>query len=322
LKKKHCNFVELPKVELYLNKICIQQELIMVNPRKAVARLVATAIASASVLTMASTASAASLKITVENLAPESGTFLTPLWFGLHNGNFDLFNEGEALPIPPFERLVEDGLTAPISNYFASSGAGSVQGVVFGGPERPVAQISPGAKVSAIVNIDDSILSTPYFSYAAMVIPSNDAFFANDDPFEHRLFDDQGNFIATSFDILGSEVYDAGTEVNDEIPTNTAFLQQPAPNTGTTEGGVVSIHPGFRPAGTGGVLDASRPFRGETINFANADFKAQGYLVARITIERVPEPSTLAILPLTGLFVLYRKARRLPANSIAVNSNQ
>ncbi|MBD0263269.1 MAG: spondin domain-containing protein [Tolypothrix sp. Co-bin9] len=287
----------------------------MVNTHKAVSKLIAAAIASASVLAIASTASAASLKITVENLAPQGGTLITPLWFGLHNGNFDLLNEGQALPIQPFERLVEDGLTAPISNYFATSGTGSVQGVVFGGSERPIAPISPGAKASAIVDIDNSILSTPYFSYAAMVIPSNDAFFANDDPLEHRLFDAQGNFIATSFDIFGSEVYDAGTEVNDENPINTAFLQQPAPNIGTTEGGVVSIHPGFRAAGTGGVLDASRPFRGETINFANADFKAQGYRVARITIERVPEPSTLAILPLTGLFLLYRKARRSPAKA-------
>jgi hypothetical protein len=282
----------------------------MVNPRKTVSKLIATAIACSSVLAMASTATAASLKITIENLAPEGGNLITPFWFGLHNGSFDLLNEGQALSIEPFERLVEDGLTAPISTYFANSGTGSVQGVAFGGPERPIAPISPGTKASAIVNIDNSILSTPYFSYAAMVIPSNDAFFANDDPLEHRLFDARGNFIATSFDILGSEVYDAGTEVNDENPFNTAFLQQPAPNIGTTEGGVVRIHPGFRPAGTGGVLDASRPFRGRTINFANADFKAPGYRVARITIERVPEPSTLAILPLTGLFLLYRKARR------------
>ncbi|MCC5638983.1 spondin domain-containing protein [Nostoc sp. CHAB 5844] len=283
----------------------------MVNPLKAASKLIVTAIASTSILTIASTASAASLKITVENLVPESGTYLTPLWFGLHNGTFDLLNEGQALPSEPFERLVEDGLTAPISNFFASSGTGNVQGVVFGGPERPIGQISPGAKVSTLVNIDDNILSTPYFSYAAMVIPSNDAFFANDDPLEHRLFDAQGNFIPTSFDIFGSEVYDAGTEVNDEIPTNTAFLLQTVPNTGTTEGGVVRIHPGFRAAGTGGVLDASRVFRGRTINFANADFKAPDYRVARITIEKVPEPSSIAILPLTGLFMLFCKARRL-----------
>jgi hypothetical protein len=288
----------------------------MVNPRKFVAKLVAAAIASTSVLTVASTASAASLKITVENLAPQGGTLVTPLWFGLHNGSFDPFNEGQALLIPSFERLVEDGLTAPISDSFAASGAGTIQGTIFGGPERPVAPISPGAIVSTIIDIDDSILSTPYFSYAAMVIPSNDAFFANDNPLEHRLFDAQGNFIATSFDIFGSEVYDAGTEVNDETPINTAFLQQPGPNIGITEGGVVRIHPGYRPAGTGGVLDASRPFRGETINFANANFRGQGYRVARITIERVPEPSAaLAMFPLTGLFLLYRQARRLQSKA-------
>jgi hypothetical protein len=33
--------------------------------------------------------------------------------------------------------------------------------------------------------------------------------------------------------------------VNDEITTNTAFLLQSAPNTGTTENGVIVLHSGF-----------------------------------------------------------------------------
>jgi len=68
-----------------------------------------------------------------------------------------------------------------------------------------------------------------------MVIPSNDAFWANDNPTAYPIFDGEGNLIPRSFRIYGSAVYDAGTEVNDEIGANTAFLAQAAPNTGTTE---------------------------------------------------------------------------------------
>lgn len=32
--------------------------------------------------------------VTIENLAPENETALTPLWFGLHDGNFDTYDRG------------------------------------------------------------------------------------------------------------------------------------------------------------------------------------------------------------------------------------
>lgn len=267
-------------------------------------RFVMTAvITAASVLTLASTVTAATLRVTVENLAPQGGTFFTPLWFGFHDGTFDTFNEGESIPTEQFERLVEDGLTAPISELFDSSGAGSAQGTIFGGPARPIAPIAPGQVASVTLDVNENLASSRYFSYASMVIPSNDAFFANDDSREHRLFDDQGNFIATSFEILGSEVLDAGTEVNDETTQNTAFFGQAQPNTGIPENGVVRTHPGFFPQGSGGILDDPR--------FTNANFKAPGYRIARISIEKVPEPSTTAaLLPLGGLFLLYTQVRR------------
>jgi hypothetical protein len=44
------------------------------------------AIAASSALALATGASAATLKITVDNLAPEKGTLLTPAWFGFHDG--------------------------------------------------------------------------------------------------------------------------------------------------------------------------------------------------------------------------------------------
>lgn len=40
-------------------------------------------------------------------------------------------------------------------------------------------------------------------------------------------------------------VYRLFYSVNDEIATNTAFLLQSGPNTGSTESGLIVLHPGF-----------------------------------------------------------------------------
>ena len=77
-----------------------------------------------------------------------------------------------------------------------------------------------------------------------MIIPSNDAFIASPgDPTALRIFDAYGNFLGGTFDVQGSDVMDAGTEVNTE--RDAAFLNQTGPNTGQTENGVVALHPGF-----------------------------------------------------------------------------
>jgi hypothetical protein len=87
-----------------------------------------------------------------------------------------------------------------------------------------------------------------------MIVPSNDAFVANDNPAAFRVFSDTGAFLGPNILVMGSMVMDAGSEVNDEVPMNTAFLAQMAPNTGVTEGGVVMIHLGFLPPGVGNIL--------------------------------------------------------------------
>ena len=51
------------------------------------------ALASAA-LASAPSAQAVALKIKVENLAPMAGTLFTPVWVGVHDGSFDLFDAG------------------------------------------------------------------------------------------------------------------------------------------------------------------------------------------------------------------------------------
>ena len=235
---------------------------------------------------------AATVNVTVkiESLAPENGTYLTPVWVGFHDGNFDLFEVGIGAS-DGLQRLAEDGNTLPIGDEFLAPddlddlggavGAGVVNGTISSGGDIP--PIPPGATTELTFSLDSDAFRSRYFTFASMVIPSNDAFIGNADPTAHPVFNDAGEFIGGSFVVTGAEVYDAGTEVNDELPANTAFFGQAAADTGTDENGTVQLHSGFKPAGSGGILADS--------GFANADFKAGGYQVVRITLTASePEP--------------------------------
>jgi|GEM_PF-680716 len=237
--------------------------------------------------------------VTVENLAPENGTFITPTWVGFHNGEFDTYNQGEAAS-PGLESLAEDGATSGISQEFTASGTGTVDGTLVGveGVEGP---IDPGETVSQTFTLDSEDPNSQYFNYASMVLPSNDAFIANGDPLAIPVFDNEGNFIGADFIVYGNEVLDAGTEVNDEAEDSTAFFSQAAPNTGETEEGVVELHPGFAPGGR--ILSEDGSSENAPAAFTDADFTESGYQVARISIrnedETLPPPRDLVEITVT-----------------------
>ncbi|MCP5524993.1 MAG: spondin domain-containing protein [Verrucomicrobiales bacterium] len=227
------------------------------------------------------------LMVTVESLAPANGTLVAPVWIGFHDGTFDGFDAG-GMASAALESLAEDGDAAPLDAAFQGSGSGQVSGVI--ASEGALPPFAPGSHASMRFRLDSALPTSRYLSYAAMVVPSNDAFIGNDDPRAIPVFDEAGRFVGGSLVVAGTEVWDAGTEVNDELPMNTAFLGQAAANTGSTEGSGVGVHPGFHPAGSGGILDGS--FNG--FSFSGADFKQPGYQVVRITITRVM-PVTVTI---------------------------
>lgn len=218
-----------------------------------------------------------SVVVTVKNQAPQRGGFQTPVWAGVHDGTFDIYDRGVALgdtsnnanliSRESVERLAEDGITTPISTEFEQLQPGAAQTTLLapGGP------LQPGSQSSTTLNIDNPSVER-YFSYASMIIPSNDAFVANGSPVAHELFNDSGRFVGKDFIVAGSEVLDAGTELNDEIAANTAFLDQAGPNIGTEENGVITLSQGFADPDTlifpNGVLNYPA--------FANADFTAEG----------------------------------------------
>jgi hypothetical protein len=255
----------------------------------------AVAIAASSILAGTSSATATTLvKVTVENIAPSNGTFIAPFWVGFHNGGFDTFDLGQSASVE-LESLAEDANNTPLANTFLTSGAGVVEGTLADG------DFGSGITVTETFSLDETLTSSRYFSYAAMLVPSNDAFIGNDDPLAFQIFDDNGNFVGADFVVTGDRVWDAGTEENDEIPANTALLGQTVPNTGVTTNGVVSQHPGFIAGGN--ILAA----------FPNADFITPNYSIARVRVEQVqavPEPATvLGSLAAVGFGVFFKKEK-------------
>lgn len=191
-------------------------------------------------LVVAAPATAEEVRVTVENLSPAGGLYLTPLWVGFHDGTFDLYDRGQPAS-EGVERFAEDGDFGALREVFGASGG--LDAVILN-PEgfagAPV--FDPGQSTTQVFDLDPA--SHRFFSYGAMLLPSNDAFIANGDPQAVTLFDEDGNFAGpVSFVVYGNEVLDAGTEDNTEM--DAAFFDQSAPDTGVTSGGVVELHPGF-----------------------------------------------------------------------------
>ena len=246
--------------------------------------LMAVAIA---VATLATTAPGGLVKITVsvQNVAPADGAVITPVWFGIHNGDWDTFSLGGTAP-HYLERLAEDGFTDFIRTAFGQSGAGKVQSILpgIGIPgQEGLRDLAPGDRSSLTVSIDPLDPTSRWFSFAHMVVPSNDAFSANDDPRQYPLFDASGKFHPINFTTDGNTmVFDAGTELNDEVPKNTALLGQTVPDTGVVENDPIALHPGFKGSARlggpkGNILRDPR--------FANADFtRPGGYPLTHVSV--------------------------------------
>ncbi len=208
--------------------------------------------------------------VSFENISPRNGTALSPAWVGFHNGDFDSFDAGQAARAG-IEQVAEDGLTTNITREFSDFDRGAAQATI-AGPNTP--DLLPGEGNGVLLDINNPATSGRYLSYAAMILPSNDTFVANDNSRAIEVFDDQGRFIGADFVIRGNQARDAGTEVNDEIPANTALFGQVVNNTGVDENGVIGPSSGLIPNGP--ILSSEQ--------FGNADFTRPGYEFARLRV--------------------------------------
>ena len=110
------------------------------------------------------------LTITAENLAPTNSISFAPLHFGVHSNTFDAFNLGQ-VATNAIISVAEGGGGQAWQAAFAAADPAATRGTV-GMP------LFPGMSRSLTVTVDTSI--NQYFTFASMVVPSNDFFIGND----------------------------------------------------------------------------------------------------------------------------------------------
>lgn len=166
----------------------------------------------------ASGANAAQVQVTVsvENLAPTDSITFAPLRLAFHGGMFDSFDIGAA-PTAAIISVAEGGSGGDWFPLLMAMDPTATPGSVLPNPAGP---LLPGGTGTATFIVDSSV--NPYFSFASMVVPSNDFFIGNDDPMAYRLFDANGDLAIISIVQQGRDIWDAGSEIHD--PAAAAFV--------------------------------------------------------------------------------------------------
>jgi hypothetical protein len=143
------------------------------------------------------------LTVTVQNLAPVNSVVIAPLSVGFGQGVFDGFNIGETANAA-IVRTAELGNGNLWRDAFTTADASGVVGVVGGAP------LAAGLTSTKTFRIDTSL--NAYFSFAAMVVPSNDFFIGNDSAQAYKLFDAAGNLQISTIGQKARDIWDAGSE--------------------------------------------------------------------------------------------------------------
>ena len=253
------------------------------------------------------------LKVTIQNLSSARGAFFSAFWLGFHDGSFDTFTPGGTASLP-LEIVAEEGIVGlePITPEFQPIIAlGNLLGADLPPVEDTIAALfsteepdglqamsfvtlgfPPRSEDSFTIDVNPDIHTA--LSYASMAVPTNDGFVADIEPI--RIFSPDGVFLPQQIEIRGADVFDAGTEINDEDPTLTPILFDPpslffeAIGAGTPESGTIQPHPLLLEPGQGGFLDLPR--------YLNADFSRNpNETLVRILVELESdvEPQTTAV---------------------------
>ena len=168
-------------------------------------------------------------EVTITNIT--QGQVFTPILVASHNKEVRLFELGEPASLE-LEDLAESGATGPLMGLLLSTD-GVNEVVTAGGP------LPPGASMTLEIEAGGK---TNLISLAAMLVPTNDAFFSIQGVRVPKGKKD----ILTVF----SPAYDAGTELNDEDCDDS--IPGPPPCSGAggdDELGVVHIHNGIHGIG-------------------------------------------------------------------------
>lgn len=259
-------------------------------------RLTRTSAAAAAACLSLSTAAVAApvhLVVTLQNLAAANSVSFAPLHVGFHNGSFDVFNNGQTAGAA-IVSVAEGGSGSAWQPAFAAADPGAVRGTIGGA-------LFPGASTTMMFTVDPTI--NPFFTFASMVIPSNDLFIGNDSPTQYRLFNAAGQLLINTIDQLASDIWDAGSEVAN--PANAAFVVGGDNDARTPQSGVVSRSLAELLAFNGVNTPAGYVFNS---TLAGTD---SIYRIGFEVQNAVPEPSSwgLVLLALGGLGLMGRRRK-------------
>lgn len=245
------------------------------------------AAAAAILFTSLSTQAAVTqVTVTIENLTNPGGVAFAPLHVGFGSGSFDAFNLGQTAGAG-IVSVAEGGLGVDWQAAFAAAEPLATRGTIGG-------LLLAGSTASQTFTVDTA--SQAFFTYAAMVVPSNDFFIGNDAAV--RLFDANGALTRSAITVRANQIWDAGSEVFD--PQAAAFVGNN--DLRAAQNSVVAFNFAELAAFNGLTTGAGYTF--------NSGLTA-GTDVYRINFAMapVPEPQTAA-LSLAGLAVLGVLARR------------
>ncbi|OGB04425.1 MAG: glycosyl transferase family 1 [Burkholderiales bacterium RIFCSPHIGHO2_12_FULL_69_20] len=231
--------------------------------------------------------------VTIQNLAPTNSVAFAPTHLGFHSGSFDAFNLGQAAG-DGIVSVAEAAAGVAWQADFAAADPTASRGTIDGA-------LLVGQSKTATFRVDSTL--NPYFTFAAMVIPSNDFFIGNDSPTRFRLFDNAGNLALTSITQTARQVWDAGSEVFD--PAAAAFVGDIGQR--TPQGSVVAFNFAELAALNGLTTGAGYTFNSQLA--ADTEIYRVSFSAAP-----VPEPESYALmvagLGALGLLMRRRQARQ------------